>query len=131
MAIWGQYPLLPLSEAVQGSHQRMAAWAEGLAKGQSACLHLELLQGSLSMLVVVVAFVYRYRRLYFSSRARIHFLLSFPASRGHLLPPGPFLHLQSQQGTFGSLISCLSPMNTLVVFMSPETSRITSPSQNS
>ena len=70
--------------------------AEGLEKQQSAGLHLEFLQGSLSMLVVVVAFAYRYGRLYFSSRARIHLLLSFPASRGHLLPPVPFLHLQSQ-----------------------------------
>ena len=129
LAIWSQYPFL--SEALQGAHWRMAAGAEGLVKGQSACLHPEFLQGSLSMLVVVVAFVYRYGRLYFSSRARIYFLMSFPASRGHLLPPGHFLHLKSQQGTFGSL-TFLPPSYEYPCGYNESngTSRITSPSPN-
>ena len=112
-------------------HTGMAAGAEGLVKGQSACLHPEFLQGSLSMLAVVVAFVYRYGRLYFSSRARIYFLMSFPASRGHLLPPGHFLHLKSQQGTFGSL-TFLPPSYEYPCGYNESngTSRITCPSPN-
>ena len=108
----------------------MAAVAGGLARG-SLLVSILFLQGSLSMLVVVVASVYRYGRLYFSSRARIHFLLSFSASRGYLLPPGPFLHLQSQQGTFGSL-TFLPPSYEYPCGYneSSGTSRITPPSRS-